>query len=530
MAYALLQEYLANSSKTFPGKDAVVDDFDKLSYKQLDELSNRLARCLIRSEVPRGGYVLLCMRRSVQYIVAILGILKADAPYVPIDPRTPEARLSQILKDCRPFAIVCDTETARKILIHKPLPGFPSVVITLDSKNQSEASSNITWISRREIETFDADPLEFRNNKDDTASILYTSGSTGVPKGVMISHRNINEYVSWAVTHIGISEEDRILGTAPFFFDMSLFDVFCSLKVGATLCIATERTLLFPARLIQFAEAQNVTVWKGISSLLMYLARTDSLARERLPTLKTILFSGEPLPTKYLIQWMRTFPQKTFYNAYGPTEATGISMYYRVDKVPKSPDERIPIGKPCENTEVFLLDEKMNPVPKGEPGEIFIKGICLAKGYLNDPQKTKEAFIEDPLNPKKGERVYRTGDYAYIREDGNYVFLGRKDDQIKLMGYRIELCDVEQAIISIDGVHDAAAVLIESNQSGFKEMVAYVEMEKEISLSNVMRELKKRLPHYMIPNSLIRIERIPRSSRGKIDRQALLNSYQKKAL
>jgi acyl-coenzyme A synthetase/AMP-(fatty) acid ligase len=204
-------------------------------------------------------------------------------------------------------------------------------------------------------------------------------------------------------------------------------------------------------------------------------------------------------------------------------------MYYRVDKMPRSADERIPIGKPCENTEVFLLDENNKPVPRGEPGELYIKSICLAKGYLNDPVKTKESFINNPVKPKQRERVYRTGDYARLREDGNYEFLGRKDDQVKFMGYRIELPDIEQALVSIEGVRDAGTVLYESSQTGLKELVAYLEVDNEASLSKIMAELKNRLPHYMVPTRLERIERLPRSDRGKIDRQALLNYHNEKA-
>jgi acyl-coenzyme A synthetase/AMP-(fatty) acid ligase len=286
--------------------------------------------------------------------------------------------------------------------------------------------------------------------------------------------------------------------------------------------------LLFPSKLVEYAEAEKVTVWKGVSSLLMYLARTGAISRGRLPTLRTILFSGETLHAKYLIEWMRTFPEKTFYNAYGPTEATGISMYYRIDKTPASIDERIPIGKPCENTEVFLLDENYKAVPQGMPGELCIKGVCLSKGYLNDPERTKQVFIDNPLNPGKGERIYLTGDSARLLPDGNYEFIGRRDDQIKFMGYRMELSDIEHALVSINGVRDAGAVLVESEGIDLKEPVAYVEIDSNTSLASIMQELKNRLPHYMVPKRLCQIEHLPRTDRGKIDKMALATYHSKR--
>lgn len=529
MSSHLLPRYVDNCVRLFPEKVAIADEVTSLSYRGLDIQSNRLARCLKDIGLPRGGHVLLCMKRSVQYIVAMMGVLKADAVYVPIEASTPEQRRNQVIKDCHPETLICDDETTRKLLVHESFSILPPVVISLGTQRRIPVAININLITPDRLEMYDGSYLEYKNKNDDVACIFYTSGSTGSPKGVMISHRNIDEYIAWAVDHIGVRQDDKILSTAPFYFDMSLFDVYCSLRVGATLCIASETMVLFPAKLVQFAEGQNVTVWKGVSSLLMYLARTGAISNNRLPTLRTILFAGETLHTKYLMQWMRTFPEKAFYNTYGPTEATGISMYYRVDKVPESAEERIPIGIPCENTEVFLLDENNKPVPRGEPGELYIKSICLAKGYLNDPVKTKAVFINNPLKPNQRERVYRTGDYARLREDGNYEFLGRRDNQVKFMGYRIELSDIEQALVTIEGVRDAGTVLYESSQTELKELVVYLEVDNEASLSKIMAELKNRLPHYMVPTRLERIERLPRSDRGKIDRQALLNYHYEKA-
>jgi amino acid adenylation domain-containing protein len=512
-----------------PLKDAVMDGKISLNYADLASRSNRLAQCLIQHGVTKGEKVLICMRRSVHYIEAILGVLKAEAVYIPIESRTPASRLKQILDDCKPRIIISDSETAQMMIEKSEKLGLPQLIILGGPLGSFQTRSGIALITLNQAPPNDLDSLNYRNAEDDLACIFYTSGSTGTPKGVMLSHRNIDEYIKWAVKRFDISNTDRILCTAPFYFDMSLFDVYCSLKAGATLCIASERELLFPSRLIDFAEANEVTIWKGISSLLMYLAQTGSITSDRLPSLRTIFFGGETLHAKYLIEWMRKFPDKTFYNVYGPTEATGISMYYHVPQIPVTPDERIPIGKPCENTEVFLLDENRQLVPLGEIGEICIKSVCLAQGYLNDPEKKNQVFVDNPLNPGRGDRIYLTGDYGRLRPDGNYELSGRRDNQVKFLGYRIELSDIENALVSITGVRDAAAILARSDRSALPELVAYVETDKDFALPVILAETKNRLPHYMVPKRLFQIARLPRTDRGKLNRQALLDYHEQQS-
>jgi len=279
--------------------------------------------------------------------------------------------------------------------------------------------------------------------------------------------------------------------------------------------------LLFPSELVKFVERQGVTIWKGISSLLMYMARTGCLKPENMPTLKKVLFAGEVLPTKYLIEWMQCYPAKEFYNGYGPTEATGMSTYYRIPAAPQDPRDSIPIGRACENTEVLLLDEKGTPSPKGEIGELCIRGSGVSPGYWNDSRKTSQVFVSVPLSVCRSSTVYRTGDLAREREDGVLEFLGRKDTQVKWMGHRIELGEIESALLSLAEVRGAAVLFLDGGQIADQGIVAFVEVEGCRDTGEILRELRSQIPDYMLPRRILAMASLPRTDRGKIDRVKL---------
>jgi amino acid adenylation domain-containing protein len=515
----LIQQYLDSFLQRHPAKVAVTDGNEQLTYQDLEQLSNRLAHCLRANGVIRQDCVVFYMQRSVKCLIAILGILKADAIYVPIDRKSPIERLKKIIADCRPRALICDASAISGLVNQPDFPAGNPTIIALDNMDRRPKSSNT--YSMADVRTYAGDQPSYRNSVTDTAYVLYTSGSTGKPKGVMTSHANINNYIDWATGFLNIQATDKILGTAPFHFDMSTFDIYTTLKTGATLCIARENLLLFPERLLRFMEQEEVTIWKGISSLLMYIERTGLLAEDRIPTLRKILFGGESLPAKYLIRWMETYPGKHFYNAYGPTEATGISLCYPVAEIPKNPGDRIPIGKPCKDATVFLLNEDHALAQAGEIGELCIAGTCLSKGYLNDRDKTAQAFIYNSFYAGCGEYVYKTGDLARLRPDGNYDFIDRKDNQVKFMGYRIELCEIEHALLSIPEISDAAVQLMQSAHEGLNELVAFYEAEEDLAPAMILAVLASHLPKYMLPRQLIKVDCIPRNDRGKICRLSL---------
>ena len=358
--------------------------------------------------------------------------------------------------------------------------------------------------------------------EDDLAYILYTSGSTGRPKGVTITHGNVRAYIDWAVAEFSVTPADVVLSTAPFHFDMSVFDLFVPLAAGARLAVADRSLALFPSRLVEFAEREEATIWKGVSSLLMYMERARVLAPGRLPALRWVLFGGETLPTRTLMRWMEIYPDKAYCNAFGPTEATGISVYHVMRAPPASADARVPIGRPCAGTEASVRDGDGREVADGEVGELYLGGPCLSPGYLGDPEGTARAFLTEPAGPGGApRRLYRTGDIVQRNDRGELEFIGRRDGQVKSMGYRIELGDIEHALRAVDGVADAAVILVEDGPAGLRELVGFFEGSPTVDEGETQRELARRLPSYMAPRRLMRLDRLPRGDRGKVDRAAL---------
>ena len=517
----LAQHYLDHSYKRFPQRIAIIDAERKITYEDLYESSNKLANCLIENGVLRQDRVAFCLKRSINSLIAINGILKADAIYVPIDPKSPTERLKKIINDCNPVTLICDRHTLENI--RKVISQDISIIV-MDHHDKLAPTLRGSYIFLDSIESQNHLAPPYQNVDCDIAYIMYTSGSTGDPKGVMISHLNIINYIEWAVDCFEITEDDKLLSTAPFHFDMFTFDIYCSMKAGATLRIASEQLMLFPIRLLDVIEKESISVWKGVSSLLMYIARTVSLKDKTLSSLKKILFAGENLPTRYLIEWMKAFPEKQFYNAYGPTEATGITTFYHIRNIPQDPMERTPIGRACANTEVFLLKEDDSLAGIGEVGELCIRGSGLSRGYWNDMEKTKEAFIPNPLNPSSGDRIYRTGDLALLNKDGNYEFLGRKDTQLKCMGYRIDVTEIENALISTMHIKDAAVVLQRCEKFDVVQLIALVVTDNNSSQNDLRQKLKNKIPAYMLPHRFLDVGHIPRTCRGKIDRKAISES------
>ncbi|HJV34265.1 amino acid adenylation domain-containing protein [Geomonas sp.] len=524
MASYLLQSCLDAGSLTHPDKAALVDDRETLSYRALREEAERVAHALRLGGVKRQDRVVIWMRRSARVVVALLGTLKADAIYVPVDAKAPLERVQKVIGDCRPAAVICEEGSLPLLEEAGDRLAGVRMLLVCGGKKEIPRPRLIPTLYLEEFSELPAPP-PYRNIDADAAYILYTSGSTGSPKGVTVSHLNVTSYIDWALESFRIVPDDKVLGTAPFHFDMSTFDIFASLRAGATLFIASERQLLFPNSLLDLIERNGITIWKGVSSLLMYLSSTGCLKPQRIPTLDRVLFGGEVLPTRHLINWMSVFPSKRFYNVYGPTEATGISAYHQVVKVPATAEEPVPIGSACANTEILLLTEENTLAKPGQPGEICIRGSGLSLGYWNDEEKTRGAFVPNPLSNNLQDRIYRTGDLGMVREDGLLEYLGRKDFQIKFMGYRIESFEVEKAMLALEGVQQAAVLLCNAPGGDIPELVGFVEFAGEADDRLLLEALGRALPAYMVPKRIVQLDRLPLSDRGKLDRSALRERY-----
>ncbi|MDO8467202.1 MAG: amino acid adenylation domain-containing protein [bacterium] len=485
----LIQEYFSASAEKFPDKIAVNWKDQNITFAELESRSNQLAFALKGLGVKRGDRIAFCLQKSPKAIQVILGILKVDAAYVPLNPRAPEARIAQMINDAQPSVVIC--ERATKALVKS------GKVFDLDEKAEMLADMPVS-------------AMHCKNTSVDLAYILYTSGSTGIPKGVMITHGNIINATDWAVEEFGISEKDRMSQHPPLHFDLSTFDLYCAFKAGATLYLVPEELSLFPGQLLKFIEESKLTIWNSVPSVLVYLWNSGLIKEDRLSLVRKFFFNGEGFPTRFLAEWMKTFPKKEFVNMYGPTETTVQCTFYRIPEAPTDLTKLVPIGKACRNVEVFLVD-----------GELCVAGDGVGLGYWNNPEKTAVSFVDIT---GKG-RVYKTGDSGRLLPDGNYEFIGRKDFQVKIMGNRIELGDVEAALLALPYIEDAAAVAIDASATGGQELIGFVKLKEAKEELMIKIDLAKLIPQYMVPAKIVVRPLLPRTSTGKVDRNALKSDY-----
>lgn len=521
----LLQEYLARQASERPGATAVVMGQERLSYGQLEVSSNQLARLLHDFGCRRGDRICIVLPKSPSAIVSMIGVLKADCAYVPIDTASPSQRIKKIVQAADPFAILVTASTSALVDELVALDCFDrSVVIGSIDEVDVEGSNFRSQFSRGDWGAQPSNALQFTNTGEDPAHLLFTSGSTGTPKGVVIKHSNVIPFIEWAVGYFGIDASDRISGHPPLHFDLSTFDIYGAQAAGAELHLVPAPLNLMPHRLAELIRDSELSQWFSVPSMMTYLAKFDALAQGDFPALERVLWCGEVLPTPVLIHWMRRLPHVRFTNLYGPTETTIASSYHTLRECPRGDSEAIPIGIPCPDEELLVLDSQLQPVPPGEIGDLYIAGVGLSPGYWRDDEKTRAAFMEDPRAPASGKRIYKTGDLARTGDDGLIYFLGRADTQIKSRGYRIELGEIESALSALRRLRECAVVGVETGGfEGWTVCCAYapIEGQKEIKVAEVKEKLRESLPSYMLPSRWLVLDELPKNANGKIDRREL---------
>ena len=497
-------EYLETASDRWPEKTAFRDDKNSYTFSELHELSLRASNGILSriGKPPRGnGFICVLVRRNAESLLSLFSVLCSGYAYVPVDDSAPADRIASILEQTSARALICQEGTKADIKI---LEGYcPCLFMTdLISFGPSE---DLSSDARKSL--IDTDP----------AYAIFTSGSTGRPKGIAVSHRSLIDFTEWMAGLCDIGAEDVLANQAPFYFDLSVKDIYQTLKKGCSTYILAKKYFSFPKLLIEKMKEEKVTVVIWSASAFRMAADSGVFDVMAPDSLRYAILGGEALRARHVNIWKRACPGLKVINLYGPTEVTVDCTYHILDRE-YGDNEQIPIGRACENKDVLLLNERREECSDGEVGEICVRGSGLALGYVNDPVRTAAAFVQNPLNRLYPDRMYRTGDLGR-RENGYLYFVSRKDDQIKHAGYRIELGEVETAVQSVPGVRACCCIFRESND----ELICCY--QAELSYDEIVKQLMLKLPKYMIPSVWEKVNDFPINSNGKIDRNSLKERF-----
>lgn len=496
-------EYLEDSSKRFPDKTAFADEHSSCTFRELETAARRTGSALAKYFVPRNP-VPVFMEKSVETIGVFMGAVYAGCFYVLMDTKQPTSRLNQILEILDSEVIV----TSEKYLEDLNKLDFKGEVLL--AKNLAEETENKELLKEIRAQAVDVDPLYG----------IFTSGSTGVPKGVVVGHRSVLDFIDCFTELFDITEKDVIGNQAPWDFDVSVKDIYSGLKTGATVQIIPKQMFSFPTKLIDYLIEREVTTLIWAVSALCIISTLNGFEYKVPDKIKKILFSGEAMPVKHLNIWRKYLPEVMYVNIYGPTEITCNCTYYIIDRE-FQPGDVLPMGKAFPNEKVFLLDEENQLITeKNKTGELCVTGSALALGYYKNREQTEKAFVQNPLNDRYLEMMYRTGDLAYYNDLGELCFASRKDFQIKHMGHRIELGEIEAAMEKIPEIIRSCCIF----DSAKSKIVAFY--EGDIERRPLARALGQYVPAFMVPNVFRQVERMPLTKNGKIDRKALTAANQ----
>lgn len=493
-------QMLEEVTRLFPEKNAFSDDQGAVSYKEATAYAKAIGTC-IAAIGQRGKAVAVVMGKCKEAIVGFMGTVYSGNFYVPIDANMPDERIQKIFAVVDPFVVLTDAVNYDRI------KSIGKKVILFSEAIKTDTDDVVLTAIRRKA--IDADPVY----------ALFTSGSTGIPKGVVCCHRSIIDYADWLVDTFDFNERTIFGNQTQFYFSMSVLDIYATIRCGAELHIIPQGLFTFPVKLLEHMNAYKVNSIYWVPTALCTVANIRALNKVQMPYLKKILFAGELMPTKQLNIWRKHLPDALYVNLFGPTEITDIGLYYIVDR--EFPDdEPIPIGTACDNVDALILNQNGQEVKNGEIGELCIRGSFLALGYYNNPEKTNEVFIQNPSNPHFPELIYKTGDLVSVNTYGELMYHGRKDFQIKRRGNRIELGEIEAVAGGIDGVEMNACIYDEAKQ----KIILFYE-GKDIAEDEFTKILKDKLPEYMQPDRYIRLENLPCNPNGKIDRRQLLSKW-----
>ncbi len=487
-----------------PEAPAVAFEGVSIPYAELNRRANQLAHHLIELGVKPDARVAICLERSIEMVVALFAVLKAGGAYLPLDPAYPVDRLRYMLEDSSPVALITQNHLAGLFAdLKQSVPVLDMAVAAPPWRKQPETNP---------------DRARVGVTPSNLVYVIYTSGSTGKPKGVMVEHRSLVNRLVWMQCAYRLDAADTVLQKTPFSFDVSVWEFFWPLIVGARLVMARPEGHKDPAYLIQTISRNKITTLHFVPSMLqVFLEQAD---KSQCPSLTRVVSSGEALPAALAQRFHQRLPQASLYNLYGPTETTVDVTAWTC--TPNSTLSFIPIGRPIANTQTYILNANGEPVAVGEAGELFIGGVNVARGYLNRPELTAERFLADPFATEPGARMYRTGDLCRWMADGNIEYLGRNDFQVKIRGFRIELGEIEARLTQHPGVREAV-VIAREDTPGDKRLVAYLVPGAGAKLRDRdLRDLLGRhLPDYMVPSSFVPMERMPVTANGKLDRSAL---------
>lgn len=489
--------WLESSAEKFPNKTVFADETDSVTYAEFTTLARSLGTAIAERTPPRTPVAVLG-NKTVDTLVAFFACVYAGCFYVPLNPAHPAARRARILETLgAPLVVVCagEEKTAESIV------GCP-LLRTSEGKTHHIDGARLEDIARGAI---DVDPLY----------VIFTSGSTGDPKGIAVSHRSVVDFIEEFTDIFAIDCDEVLANQAPFDFDVSVKDIYSTVRAGATLQIIPKRMFSFPMMLIDFMCERKVTTLVWAVSAMCILSGFRAFSYRTPDTVKKVLFSGEAMPVKHLDYWRKSFPDATFVNLYGPTEITCNCAYYIIDK--DFDGAEIPIGKPFPNERVALFDgdREIAVTEANAIGEICVSGTALSLGYYNNPDATEKAFVRDPRICAYMQRMYKTGDMGYYGGDGLLYFCGRRDFQIKYMGHRIELGEIERAIEQVHAVSRAVCIFDNPKQKLYAFYIG------DATAEEIATHLREKLPAFMIPSRIVQTTEFPLTENGKIDRKKL---------